>query len=99
MSKITNVVIVKTDTGRNVSCLLKVTEDRFGIEDCIVANVRVALTIVVDYLYDYEPDVTGQTFMMDGDYITAAELADLTPAFRKCELDEVINKLTCWEWL
>lgn len=97
MSKITNVVIVKTDTGRNVSCLLKVTEDRFGVEDCIVANVAVAIEISADYLYDYQPDVIGQTFMMDGDFITAAELIDLTPAFGAAQLEEVIGKLTCWK--
>lgn len=96
MTKVTNIVKVKTETGHIVTADLRIREDRSGKENQLVAVVNVTLT-TVSY-YDEGDDVVSATYKMEGDFVSAEDLFSLTYCFDANTLSEVKEMMLYSEW-
>lgn len=90
MSKITNIVTVKTAIGNAVSAELRITEDRSGKLDQLVAVVQVSILTEISRWNDFREEIISTEYVMEGEAVTAGDLLMLAPAsFTQDSIDDV----------
>lgn len=97
MSKVTNITEAITKTGRVVSATLRITEDRSGKLDQLVAVVQVTIVTTIDCWNDFREEILSTAYSMEGELITADDLLMLAPAaFNEGSIED-IKRIMVWE--